>query len=164
MSRVDEAKDALGELFLIGFEGTELSDDTSAFLSQAGIGGVILFSRNYESPEQLARLTTELHALRSPALLVGVDHEGGRRERVSWSQGLRIVDWRAKYRSADAIVALAAVEIAGGRVTLYGVQLREFARDFTIERECKIAGQPVCLGARTVIRTELVRIVNSSEQ
>ncbi|KAF7599531.1 MAG: beta-N-acetylhexosaminidase [Candidatus Dactylopiibacterium carminicum] len=45
------------------------------------VGGVILFSRNFDSPEQLQRLCAEIHALREPALLVTVDHEGGRVQR-----------------------------------------------------------------------------------
>jgi beta-N-acetylhexosaminidase len=44
-------------------------------------GGVILFTRNYESPQQLAALTAEIHALRTPPLLIAVDHEGGRVQR-----------------------------------------------------------------------------------
>jgi beta-N-acetylhexosaminidase len=44
-------------------------------------GGVILFTRNYDSPEQLERLTAVIHGLRSPPLLVAVDHEGGRVQR-----------------------------------------------------------------------------------
>ncbi len=42
---------------------------------------MILFSRNYESPEQIAALVGEIHALRDPQLLVAVDHEGGRVQR-----------------------------------------------------------------------------------
>jgi beta-N-acetylhexosaminidase len=42
---------------------------------------MILFSRNYENPEQLARLCSEIHALRTPALPIAVDHEGGRVQR-----------------------------------------------------------------------------------
>ena len=45
------------------------------------MGGVILFARNYESPSQLAELTVSIHALRTPPLLIAVDHEGGRVQR-----------------------------------------------------------------------------------
>jgi beta-N-acetylhexosaminidase len=45
------------------------------------VGGVILFARNYESPTQLTALTASIHALRSPPLLIAVDHEGGRVQR-----------------------------------------------------------------------------------
>jgi len=45
------------------------------------VGGVILFSRNYATREQLTALVAEIHGLRQPSLLVAVDHEGGRVQR-----------------------------------------------------------------------------------
>jgi beta-N-acetylhexosaminidase len=61
--------------------GLELTDEDVKRLQHPLMGAVILFARNYESPEQLKRLTASIHALREPALLIAVDHEGGRVQR-----------------------------------------------------------------------------------
>jgi beta-N-acetylhexosaminidase len=61
--------------------GTELAEEDRRRLLHPLTGGVILFSRNYDSPEQLQSLTCEIHGLREPALVVCVDHEGGRVQR-----------------------------------------------------------------------------------
>lgn len=61
--------------------GTKLTAEDEARLAHPLVGGVILFARNYESPRQLAELTASIHALRTPALLIAVDHEGGRVQR-----------------------------------------------------------------------------------
>jgi beta-N-acetylhexosaminidase len=61
--------------------GTTLSDDDRRRLAHPATGAVILFSRNYENPEQLKTLTEEIERLREPALPVCVDHEGGRVQR-----------------------------------------------------------------------------------
>lgn len=61
--------------------GLELCADDVARLQHPLIGAVILFARNYASPQQLIQLTANIHALRKPALLIAVDHEGGRVQR-----------------------------------------------------------------------------------
>lgn len=61
--------------------GVELAQDDRKRLLHPLTGGVILFSHNYVDPEQLSRLTRDIHALRSPSLIVAVDHEGGRVQR-----------------------------------------------------------------------------------
>jgi beta-N-acetylhexosaminidase len=65
---------ALGPVML-DVAGTVLDADDRRRLSHPLVGGVILFSRNYESPQQLAQLTQDIHALRQPQLLIAVDHE-----------------------------------------------------------------------------------------
>lgn len=66
---------------MLDVAGTVLTDEDRQRLAHPLVGGVILFARNYESPEQLARLTAEIHALRPTPLLIAVDHEGGRVQR-----------------------------------------------------------------------------------
>lgn len=61
--------------------GTILGEDDVRRLRHPAVGGVILFARNFESPEQLQALTRDIRALREPQLLIGVDHEGGRVQR-----------------------------------------------------------------------------------
>lgn len=70
----------LGPL-MIDVAGTQLTDLDRERLCHPLVGGIILFSRNYANPEQLAELTAAIHALRFPRLLIAVDHEGGRVQR-----------------------------------------------------------------------------------
>lgn len=73
-------KQLLGPL-MVDIAGTVLSESERQRLLHPLVGGIILFSRNYESRLQLQALCTEIHALRYPPLLIGIDHEGGRVQR-----------------------------------------------------------------------------------
>lgn len=66
---------------MLDIEGSELTAEDEVRLRHPLVGGVILFTRNYQSPRQLAELTASIHDLRSPPLLIAVDHEGGRVQR-----------------------------------------------------------------------------------
>lgn len=61
-------------------DGLELTKEDRLFLLQPEIAGLILFSRNYEGPEQLKKLCASIKTLR-PELLIAVDQEGGRVQR-----------------------------------------------------------------------------------
>ncbi len=71
---------SLGPLML-DIAAETLSEEDRTILQHPLVGGVILFSRNYSNADQLHALVADIHALRSPRLLVAVDHEGGRVQR-----------------------------------------------------------------------------------
>ena len=64
----------LGPL-MVDLEGVTISDTEKELLLKPEVGGVILFTRNFESVEQITALVREIHSLRTPGLLVAVDHE-----------------------------------------------------------------------------------------
>ncbi|HAR42346.1 MAG TPA: beta-N-acetylhexosaminidase [Bdellovibrionales bacterium] len=136
MSTLDLAKSALGELFLIGFNGFELSDETAAFLSQARIGGTILFAQNYDIPSQLAELTNQIQECRTSEfpLWIGVDHEGGRVQR--FKKGFsRIPD-------AASIGATNSPKLAFEIAEVMAKELRAAGVNLNFVPVCDIASNP----------------------
>ena len=77
------SREKIGQLFMVGFLGTSVPPDLAAFLKDYKPGGVILFSRNLESIEQIVQLTNDLQQCspKSP-LLISIDQEGGRVSRL----------------------------------------------------------------------------------
>ncbi|MGI5451916.1 beta-N-acetylhexosaminidase [Streptomyces sp. CA-249302] len=67
--------EAANRCLVLGFDGTALPDELKR-LTDAGLGGVILHTRNVSGQAQLRELTDELRSLR-PGLLITVDQEGG---------------------------------------------------------------------------------------
>lgn len=72
---------ALGPV-LIGIPGTELDAPSREQLLHPAVGGVVLFSRNFVNAGQLQELVSGIHQCRSPRLLVAIDQEGGRVQRL----------------------------------------------------------------------------------
>lgn len=69
----------LGQLVFTGLSGLTLTSEEKSFIEKEDIGGVILFSKNYESPAQLAELVNSIQVLRKEyPLFICTDHEGGR--------------------------------------------------------------------------------------
>jgi len=118
----------LGPL-MVDLEGTSISNIEKELLLKPEVGGVILFTRNFESIAQITELVTEIHSLRKPRLLVAVDHEGGRVQR--FHDGFSKIPAAAIYAKStkgDIDKARVLAENAGW---LMAVELRACGIDFS---------------------------------
>ncbi len=83
---LSELDSKIGQLFMAGIPGKTLDNGTEALIRDYNLGGVILFSRNIEEPEQVARLCQDLQDAamkhQSVPLFLAVDQEGGRVARL----------------------------------------------------------------------------------
>jgi beta-N-acetylhexosaminidase len=77
----------IGQQLIIGIQGLALTSEEADFIVKNNIGGVILFRRNVESPEQLRSLCASIQGLRhrmadKAPLFISIDMEGGRVHRL----------------------------------------------------------------------------------
>ena len=114
---------------MLDVHGFVLTDEDRARLAHPATGGVILFSRNYESPEQVATLVADIREASPDPLLIAVDHEGGRVQR--FREGfthLPPMAWLGKRYDASPQEALDESELLGW---LMATELRQVDIDFS---------------------------------
>lgn len=107
-----------GQLLHVGFDGPRAPEELLARVESGRVGGVVLFARNVEGPEQLRHLVRVLHAA-APAdapLLLSIDQEGGRvqRLRAPWTvwPPMRSVGDRDDVDATRAMACALARELA----------------------------------------------------
>lgn len=109
--------------------GTQISDVEKELLLHPQIGGVILFTRNFDSIDQITAFIQEIHVLRTPHILVSIDHEGGRvqrfREGFTWLPPANVYSELFKH---DKDKGRQCVEQAGW---LMAAELRAIGVDFS---------------------------------
>lgn len=75
-----------GQRLMVGFDGTGFNDDLKFLIKILRVGGLILFSRNLESPEQIRQLCRDCqdfaHRCGLPPLFIAIDQEGGQVARL----------------------------------------------------------------------------------
>lgn len=118
----------LGPL-MVDLQGLELQPDEREMLAHPLVGSVILFARNYADPEQLIRLVADIHAVRSPALIVGVDQEGGRVQR--FRSGFSLLPPLRRIGHEFDTQPKAGLALARELGWLMAAELRAFGIDFS---------------------------------
>ncbi len=75
-----------GQRLMVGFDGTTLNTDLRALIDTLKVGGLILFSRNAETPDQIRDLCADAQAYAAdcgqPPLFIAIDQEGGQVARL----------------------------------------------------------------------------------
>lgn len=132
---------ALGQLLVIGFDGTAMSPRLAVLLDQIQPAGVILFARNIVNPQQTHRLLKECRARVSQPLFTCVDLEGGRVDR---------------FRGVFGATPSAAEVFATGRPQLYR------RHGLIVGRACRALGFNLDLAPVLDLAFEASRAVMSS--
>jgi len=82
----DRGWGSVGPLFMVGIPGPRLDRAARELVRELRVGGIILFARNIEAPEQIWELTRDLQrealAAGDLPLLIAVDQEGGTVQRL----------------------------------------------------------------------------------
>jgi beta-N-acetylhexosaminidase len=118
----------LGPL-MVDVAGQALTPEDRELLRHPLVGSVILFTRNYESPEQLAALVAQIRGLRSPPLLVAVDHEGGRVQR--FRKGFSVIPPARRIGLEHDLNQKQGLALARAMGWLMAAELRAFGIDFS---------------------------------
>lgn len=116
---------------MLDIDGLTLSPADRIILQMPAVGGVILFTRNFKSIEQVTNLIDEIRSLRTPSLLIAVDHEGGRVQR--FRQGFTLMP------------SMRQIGIQYEKNRNLGLKTAELA-GWTIASELRSIGVDLCFG------------------
>ncbi len=120
-------EEKVGQLIMVGFEGTQANATIETHIHERFVGGVVLFSRNIETPQQTAELTNQLQQLaqtttRQIPLFIGIDQEGGwvirLREGATVLPGNMALGATDSTKLAERAGEITAVELAAVGVNL----------------------------------------------
>ena len=114
-----------------GFNLTVLNDEAADFISRNQFGGIILFSKNIESPEQTVKLTGDLQRASAEGgagagIFIAIDQEGGLVTRLTG--GTNMPGNMALGATGDPEMARACSQVIGKELSACGFNL-DFAPD-----------------------------------
>jgi beta-N-acetylhexosaminidase len=88
LSHADESlRQKIGQMFIMGFDGTTIGDSIRADLAERNLGGVILMGYNCSSPVQIQNLASSIRSAAHTVPFIAVDEEGGLVARLNQGNG-----------------------------------------------------------------------------
>jgi len=106
----------IGQLFVIGYQGLEPSQEVLAFVEEWGIGGVIVFARNLEAPSALPGVLHRFEESAGTRMFTAIDQEGG--------LVMRILRQGSLFPGAMALSATGAPSLSRRIGTAIGAEMR----------------------------------------
>lgn len=134
----DKIQEKLGPLLMVGFHGLEPDRHLRRMVEDFGVGGVILFRRNIEGPDQLRKLTREIQEIASNAgysspLFISIDQEGGMVNRitdgVALSPGNMALGALRDPEAAYSVGKIIGTELAGLGINMNFAPVLDLVRD-----------------------------------
>ncbi|MGL3045427.1 beta-N-acetylhexosaminidase [Acinetobacter pecorum] len=131
---------------MLDIAGTTLTQEDIELLSAPQVGGVILFGRNIESPAQVRALTDHMRQVR-PDILIAVDQEGGRVQRLR--QGFTLLPAMGKFGELYTSDSLRALELAEKCGWLMATEVLAVGIDFSFAPVLDLNGISDVIGDRS---------------
>jgi len=117
-------EELVGQTLVFGIPGPELREEDLRLFRETRAGGLILYRRNFESPDQLKRLIGRLEEALGRRLLVATDHEGGRV--IMLREGVTV------FPDNLAVGTAGEVEWCSGQGTIEAKELRRLGVDLNL--------------------------------
>jgi beta-N-acetylhexosaminidase len=133
-------------MLLIGIAGTELQPGEHAWLTAPGVAGVIFFSRNFTSRDQLLALVESIRAVAGEDFLLAVDQEGGPVQR--FRDGFTRLPALAKIGAVYDRDPNEAMRLAEEHAWVMASELRASGIDFSFAPVADLARGNAAIGTR----------------
>lgn len=130
----------VGQIMVIGIEGTSLTLDMRHMIEHVHVGGIILFEENVDVPEKLAQLNADLQQVarqsHQPGLFICIDQEGGVVTRMRESKGY------AEFPSQMAVAATGDIENARRIARAISAELRAVGINMNLTPDLDVNNNP----------------------
>jgi beta-N-acetylhexosaminidase len=119
-------EEKIGQMFMVGFEDTQVNDETRKLIEDYHVGGVILFKKNISGAQQLLDLNNKIKEINSglhdTPIFISVDEEGGLVSRMP-PEIINLPDSKDIGDANNAVLAYQVGEAIGERVSFFGFNM-----------------------------------------